>query len=203
LVTATLVTGNEDVFLTTRNGKGLRFPETSVRRMGRDSRGVRGIRLSDSDELIGVCPVREDEMMLLISEKGYGKRTHYDEFTPHGRGTGGQKAYTPNKRTGILAAALAVHEEDSCIGITAQGKALRFAVEQVSQMGRAAFGVRILNMNGEDTVIGIARQPNEEEEPEQETAEVSETPEGHGPTDAEEPKGDDSETDSDDDITIY
>jgi DNA gyrase subunit A len=173
LVTATLVAGNEDVFLTTRNGKGLRFPETSVRRMGRDSRGVRGIRLSDSDELIGVCPVREDEMMLLISEKGYGKRTHYDEFTPHGRGTGGQKAYTPNSRTGVLVAALAVHEEDSCIGITAQGKALRFAVEQVSQMGRAAFGVRILNMNGEDTVIGIARQPNEEEEPEQETAEES------------------------------
>ncbi|MDT8298537.1 MAG: DNA gyrase C-terminal beta-propeller domain-containing protein, partial [Spirochaetaceae bacterium] len=203
LVTATLVTGKEDVFLTTRNGKGLRFPETSVRRMGRDSRGVRGIRLSESDELIGVCPVREDEMMLLISEKGYGKRTHYDEFTPHGRGTGGQKAYTPNKRTGVLAASLAVHEEDSCIGITAQGKALRFAVEQVSQMGRAAFGVRILNMNGEDTVIGIARQPNEEEEPEQETAEesadeveVSETPEGDGLTDAE-------KTEPDDDITIY
>lgn len=162
LVTATLVNGDEDVFLTTRNGKGLRFSETRVRRMGRDSRGVRGIRLANGDELIGVCPVREDETMLLVSEKGYGKRTHFDEFTPHGRGTAGQKAYTSNTRTGVLIAALAVNEDDSCIGITAQGKALRFAVGQVSRMGRAAFGVRILNMSGDDSVIGIARQPYEE-----------------------------------------
>ena len=164
LVKAVLVTGGEDVFLATRGGKGLRFPETAVRRMGRDSRGVRGIRLSESDELIGVCPVREDEMMLLVSEKGYGKRTSYDEFTPHGRGTGGQRAYTPKDRTGSLAAALAVHGDDSCIGITAQGKALRFAVSQVSTMGRAAFGVRILNMSGDDSVIGIARQPADEDD---------------------------------------
>ncbi len=175
LVTATLVNGEEDVFLTTRNGKGLRFPEEKVRRMGRDSRGVRGIRLADGDELIGVCPVREDELMLLVSEKGYGKRTSFDEFTPHGRGTGGQKAYTSNSRTGVLAAALAVNEYDSCIGITANGKALRFAVGQVSRMGRAAFGVRILQMSGDDSVIGIARQPFEEdEEDEAETPEPEE-----------------------------
>ncbi len=174
LITATLVNGDEDVFLSTRKGKGLRFPETSVRRMGRDSRGVRGIRLASGDELIGVCPVREDETMLLVSEKGYGKRANFDEFTPHGRGTGGQKAYTSNARTGALVAALAVNEDDSCIGITAQGKALRFSAGKVSRMGRAAFGVRILNMTGDDSVIGIARQPYEEEEEilEEETVEV-------------------------------
>ncbi len=174
LVAATLVNGEEDVFLTTRNGKGLRFPEEKVRRMGRDSRGVRGIRLAGDDELIGVCPVREDEMMLLVSEKGYGKRTSFDEFTPHGRGTGGQKAYTSNGRTGFLVAALEVNEEDSCIGITANGKALRFAVEQVSRMGRAAFGVRILHMSGDDSVIGIARQPFEEEEEAEESEQKAE-----------------------------
>ncbi len=164
LARAILFHGDEDVFLVTKNGKGLRFPESSVRKMGRDSRGVRGIRLGDGDELIGVLPVREGEKMLLVSEKGYGKRTDYDEFTPHGRGTGGQKAYSCNARTGVLVAARPVHEEDSCIGITAQGKALRFAVNQVSEMGRAAFGVRILNMTGDDLVVGIARQPKEEEE---------------------------------------
>ena len=79
-------------------------------------------------------------------------------------GTGGQKAYTSNARTGALVAALAVNEDDSCIGITAQGKALRFSAGKVSRMGRAAFGVRILNMTGDDSVIGIARQPYEEEE---------------------------------------
>ena len=209
LVKAVLVTGGEDVFLATRSGKGLRFPETAVRRMGRDSRGVRGIRLSGTDELIGVCPVREDEMMLLVSEKGYGKRTSYDEFTPHGRGTGGQRAYTPKDRTGSLAAALAVHEDDSCIGITAQGKALRFAVSQVSTMGRAAFGVRILNMSGDDSVIGIARQPADEDEsepdeepgntggpgttdqadtPETDEAEQSPVPESEGEPDAASPE---------------
>jgi len=164
LVTASLVNGNEDVFLVTKQGKGLRFSETKVRCMGRNSRGVRGIRLAEEDEVIGVCPVRDQEKMLLISEKGYGKRTPYSEFTAHGRGTGGQRAYTTSKRSGSLVAALAVSEGDSCIGITAMGNALRFSVDQVSIMGRTAFGVRILNMSGEDMVIGIVRQPQDEEE---------------------------------------
>lgn len=182
LVEAVLVEGDEDVFLATSFGKGLRFSETSVRRMGRDSRGVRGIRCAEADEVIGVCPIREDEMMLLVTEKGYGKRTNYNEFTSHGRGTRGQKAYTPNSRTGKLVALLPVNEKDSCIGITAQGKALRFAVEQVSVMGRAAFGVRILNMTGNDSVIGIARQPCAEE------ADVTEVTEDEGKGLAEEPQ---------------
>lgn len=164
LVTASLVNGNEDVFLVTKQGKGLRFSETKVRCMGRNSRGVRGIRLAKDDEVIGVCPVRDQEMMLLISQKGYGKRTPYSEFTTHGRGTRGQRAYTTSGRSGLLVAALPVSEGDSCIGITAMGKALRFSVSQVSIMGRAAFGVRILNMSGEDMVIGIVRQPQDEDE---------------------------------------
>lgn len=163
LVETALITGSQDVFLATKNGKGLRFPATSVRCMGRNSHGVRGIRMADDDELIGVCPVVEGETMLLVSEKGYGKRTEYSEFSCHGRATGGQRTYTPNSRSGKVVAALPVHEQDSCIGITAKGKALRFAVRQVSIMGRAAFGVRILNMTGEDSVIGVVRQPADED----------------------------------------
>ncbi len=172
LVSATLINGNEEVFLATKKGKGLRFHEEAVRKMGRDSRGVRGIKLAEGDELIGVCPIREDETMLLVSEKGYGKRTNYDEFSSHGRGTGGQKSYSPKTRTGSVVAALSVNKDDSCIGITAQGKALRFAVDQVSLMGRAAFGVRILNITGDDSLIGIARQPYEEDQ--EETSESEE-----------------------------
>ena len=89
-------------------------------------------------------------------------------FLPHGRGTGGQRAYKPNSRTGELIGLLSVNTDDSCIGITAQGKALRFAVSQVSQMGKTAFGVRILNISGDDSVIGIVRQPNNENEAEAE-----------------------------------
>ncbi len=168
LVKAVMVRGDEDVFLATRKGKGLRFSKNAIRQIGRKSRGVRGIRLSENDELIGVCPVREGEEMLLVSEKGYGKRMQFNEFLPHGRGTGGQRAYKPNSRTGELIGLLSVNTDDSCIGITAQGKALRFAVSQVSQMGKTAFGVRILNISGDDSVIGIVRQPNNENEAEAE-----------------------------------
>lgn len=116
------------------------------------------------DELIAVCPVRADEMMLLVSEKGYGKRTRYDAFSPHNRGTEGQRAYSVNAKTGLLVSALSIHKNDSCIGISALGKALRFAVSQVSIMGRTAQGVKILDMSDDDSLIGIVRQPNENNE---------------------------------------
>jgi len=160
LATATLISDEEDVLIATRYGKGLRLPGTTVRLMGRNARGVRGIRMARGDELIAVCPVRSDEMMLLVSEKGYGKRTRYSAFSPHNRGTQGQRAYPANAKTGLLVAALPIHKNDSCIGISALGKALRFAVSQVSIMGRTAHGVKILNISDDDSVMGIVRQPN-------------------------------------------
>jgi len=164
LVAATLVNAGEDVFIATRYGKGLRLSGTAVRMMGRNSRGPRGIRMATGDELMAVCPVKLDETMLLVSEKGYGKRTRYDDFSPHSRGTGGQRAYATNAKTGLLVSALSIHEDDSCIGISALGKALRFAAGKVSIMGRTAFGVRILDMSDDDSIIGIVRQPNGDSE---------------------------------------
>ena len=164
LVKAVLVSGVQDIFLITQMGKGLRFADSLVRQMGRNSRGVRGIRLSNEDSVIGVCPVRQDQTMLIVSEKGYGKRTGFDEFSPHGRATSGQRAYTCSDKTGKLVAAIAVGEDDNCIGITQLGKALRFSVSQVSRMGRSAFGVRVLNMGQQDVLTGVAKQPDEEEE---------------------------------------
>ena len=164
LVAAILVNIGESVFIVTRYGKGLRLSGTAVRMMGRNSRGPCGIRMKNGDELIAVCPVRLDETMLLVSERGYGKRTHYDDFSPHNRGTGGQRAYTTSVKTGLLASALSIHENDSCIGISALGKALRFAASQVSIMGRTAYGVKILNMSDDDSVIGVVRQTNRDDE---------------------------------------
>jgi len=160
LVAATLINDVEDVFIVTRGGKGLRLSVNAVRVMGRNSRGSQGIRMAKGDDLIAVCPVRSDEMMLLVSEKGYGKRTRYDKFTPHNRGTGGQKTYATNAKTGLLVSALLTHKNDSCIGISALGKALRFAVNQVSIMDRNASGVKILDMSDDDSLIGVVRQPN-------------------------------------------
>lgn len=160
LVAATLINDAEDVFIVTRRGKGLRMSGNAVRLMGRGTRGSRGIRMAEGDELIAVCPIRPDEMMLLVSEKGYGKRTKYDNFSPHNRGTGGQRAYAVNSKTGLLVSALSIHKKDSCIGISSQGKALRFAVDQVSIMGRNASGVKVLNMSDDDSLIGVVRQPD-------------------------------------------
>lgn len=167
LISAELTKGDQDVLLITKKGKGLRITEEDVRCMGRTARGVRGIRLAAEDELIGVCTVEEEKKMLLISEYGYGKRTNYDEFNPHGRGTGGQKAYGNNTKTGDLVGAISVSKDESVICITAQGKAIRLPVASISSMGRTAFGVRVLNTGYDDTIIGLATQRDDDEEKEE------------------------------------
>jgi DNA gyrase subunit A len=164
LISAKLTSGDGDVMLVTKRGKGLRIHENSVRCMGRTARGVRGIKLAPGDELVGMCNVDNDFKMLLISEYGYGKRTEFDEFAPHGRGTGGQRAYGINKKTGELVGVLSVLEEDSIICISTQGKAIRMPVHSISTMGRAAFGVRILNTGYDDRLTGLARQEKENED---------------------------------------
>jgi len=164
LVSAELTFGKGDVMLITKKGKGLRINEESVRCMGRVARGVRGIKLAEGDELIGMCNVDENYKMLLISEYGYGKRTEFSEFSAHGRGTGGQKAYGVKKKTGELVGVLSVLEEDSIICITSQGKAIRLPVHSISINGRSAFGVRVLNTGYDDKLIGLARQENENED---------------------------------------
>jgi DNA gyrase subunit A len=164
LISAKLTKGEGDIMLITKKGKGLRINENSVRCMGRVARGVRGIRLAEGDELIGMCNVDNNYKMLLISEFGYGKRGNFDDFAPHGRGTGGQKAYGVNSKTGELIGVMSVLEEDSIICITTQGKAIRMPVHSISINGRAAFGVRVINTGYDDKLIGLARQEKENED---------------------------------------
>ena len=157
LVDAVLTSGDDDVFLVTKRGNALRFHESSVRTMGRATRGVTGIKLNGDDELAGFLSVKEGEMMFVISEYGYGKRTDYDQFNPHGRGTRGQKAYRVGEKTGELIGVLAVREEDELVCITSQGNTLKLALKNISVMGKNAQGVRVVNINKPDSVIGVAR----------------------------------------------
>ena len=166
LISAKLTDGNSDVMLITRNGKGLRVNENNVRCMGRNSHGVRGIKLSEDDILIGVASVTDNQQLFLLSESGYGKRTQFSDFNPHGRGTQGQKAYNINEKSGKLIAALSVNENDSIISITSLGKAIKLKIENISIIGRNAFGVRIVNLNESDSVIGVAVVQEEEEDTE-------------------------------------
>jgi DNA gyrase subunit A len=166
LVTALLTSGKDEVVLVTRKGNALRFGEGAVRAMGRASHGVRGIRLSGKDELAGVAMVREGEQMLLVSEFGYGKRTEYDNFSPHGRGTGGQICYKATEKTGEVIGVLSVNDRDDLVCITSQGNTLKLRLAEVATLGKTAMGVRIVNITRPDVVVGVARVVKEEQPPE-------------------------------------
>jgi DNA gyrase subunit A len=187
LVTALLTTGKEEVILVTRKGNALRFNEEAVRAMGRASHGVRGIRLSGKDELAGVAMVREGEQMLLVSEFGYGKRTEYDNFSPHGRGTGGQICYRATEKTGEVIGVLSVSDKDDLVCITSQGNALKLRLAEVAALGKTAMGVRIVNITKPDVVVGVARVVKEEQPVEGAAANGDGAPQAEEPEEAEVP----------------
>ena len=125
LVTALLTTGNDELVLISRRGQALRVAENSVRPMGRAGRGVSGIRLSQGDELTAALRVVENEKMMILTEKGQGKRVLFEEFSLHGRGTGGQRVYNISEKTGEIIGAINVSDTDEVVCITSQGKSLR------------------------------------------------------------------------------
>lgn len=155
LVSAILTTGEDSLMLVTKQGKALRVAENSIRPQGRTSAGVRGINISDSDELAGAVRVADDQSILLITANGYGKRVDFAEFSEHGRGTGGQKIYSVTEKTGEVIGVITVRDDDEVVCITGQGKTIRINVNTVGIMGRAAQGVRILNIDPPDFLIGV------------------------------------------------
>ena len=157
IVSAILTDGSNELVLVSRKGQALRFTEQDVRFMGRASRGVCGLRLSNEDELTGAVCVNSDEKMLLMTSYGCGKRVNFDEFMRHGRATGGQKGYNVTDKTGEVVGVISVTESDEIMCITSQGKSLRVPATKISEQGRTAQGVRILEISQPDMVIGIDR----------------------------------------------
>ena len=167
LVTATLTDGNSEVMLLTRNGYGLRYNETAIRATGRNAQGVRGILLRDeSDAVVSILAIHEEEQVLMITDRGYGKRLDYSTLNPHGRGTMGQICYKDNEKTGKLVGAIAASPEFDIVCITSQGKTLKCNTQEVSEQGRTAMGVRVLDIMEDDAVVSIARALKEQEQPE-------------------------------------
>jgi len=164
LISAILTTGKDEIMLITRQGQALRMSETDIRPLGRASRGVTGIRLSSNDELAGALRVNDESCMLIMTECGYGKRVNFSEFTAHGRATGGQKIYTITEKTGEIVGLITVTDKDEVVCITSQGKTLRVRANMISLMGRAAQGVRILNIERPDSLIGLDTVAQEDEE---------------------------------------
>ena len=113
-----------------------------------------------------ILAIHEEEQVLMITDRGFGKRLDYSTLSPHGRGTMGQICYKDNEKTGKLIGAIAVSAEYDIVCITRQGKTLKCNTQEVSEQGRTAMGVRILGIAEDDAVVGIARALKEEEQPE-------------------------------------
>ncbi|MCX8013360.1 MAG: DNA gyrase subunit A, partial [Rectinema sp.] len=164
LVSAILTGGHDEVVLISRKGLALRMKESEVREMGRQARGVRGINLKESDELAAMLRVDQEESMLVITHNGYGKRVKYELFNAHSRGTQGQMIYDPDEASGEVIKAISVAEEDEVMVITSTGKTIKLDVSTVRQMGKTARGVRIVNIEPPDFVIGMDKVVQQQEE---------------------------------------
>jgi len=162
LVSARLTQGSDEVILVTRKGSALRFHEGSVRPTGRTSRGVRGTRLRSEDEIAGVIPVSEGEEMLLMSKFGYGKRIECSNFRPHSRATRGQICYKVTEETGEIVGVRSVHKQDDLMCITSRGTVIKIKMNAIPVLGKNAQGVRVVNINRPDAVVGIARSAKED-----------------------------------------
>jgi DNA gyrase subunit A len=152
-----LTDGQNDIILATRNGQAARFHETEVRPMGRDTRGVTGIRLRGDDEVIGMEVVAPGAELLVVTEQGYGKRTMLDDFPVKHRATGGVIANSLNAETGKVAAVRVVGREDEeLMLITEEGTILRTEVSSVNRYRRASRGVTVMKPGEGDRIVSIA-----------------------------------------------
>ena len=176
LLEAKLTTGNSQVMLALKSGKAIRFEEEKTRPMGRNASGVRGIRLtSDTDEVIGMIAVEnpQEESVLVVSEKGYGKRSYIDDpedgeaiYRITNRGGKGVKTISVTEKTGHLVAIKTVTDEDDLMIINKSGIAIRMAVADLRVMGRATQGVKLINLKGSDSIAAVAKVMKEDEEEE-------------------------------------
>ncbi len=168
LISVLPTTGEEDIFIATRNGMAVCFNEKDVRSMGRQAVGVRGIRLRSGDYVIGAGSSEQGGQVLTVTEKGYGKRTSLDEYAVKGRGGIGVKNYNCTDKTGLIADVKIVTGDEDLLVITDDATIIRMAVDHISLLSRATQGVRIMRLIEGSRVISIEcteKAVSEEEEP--------------------------------------
>ncbi|MCK9453106.1 MAG: DNA gyrase subunit A [Bacteroidales bacterium] len=166
LLQARLTSGTSEVILALKSGRAIRFNESKVRPMGRNASGVRGIRLaSETDEVIGMICINEPEVtVLVVSEKGYGKRSNIDDYRVTNRGGKGVKTLNVTEKTGNLISIKDVTDSDDLMIINKSGLTIRIAVASLRVMGRATQGVRLINLKNEDEIAAVAKVTAEDEE---------------------------------------
>ena len=178
LLEASLTTGSSEIVMALRSGRAIRFNESTVRPMGRTATGVRGVTLAhDKDEVVGMIAIDSpDATVLVVSEKGYGKRTDIEDYRVTNRGGKGVKTISITDKTGDLVAIKNVTDADDLMIINKSGIVIRIAVSELRVMGRATQGVRLITLKGSDEIASVARIDHEEEEEENEALTNGENP---------------------------
>jgi len=166
LIEAALTDGSSEIVMALRSGRAIRFNESTVRPMGRTATGVRGITLAhDKDEVVGMISVNNPEVtVLVVSEKGYGKRTDIEDYRVTNRGGKGVKTINVTDKTGELVAIKGVTDEEDLMIINKSGIVIRIGVQDLRVMGRATQGVRLINLKDNDEIASITKVEREEDE---------------------------------------
>jgi DNA gyrase subunit A len=157
LIAVRVSSGEQDIFLTTRQGKSIRFHESEIRSMGRVAAGNMGIRLEKGDEVVGMEALAEGATILTVTENGYGKRTLTGEYRIQGRGGKGILTIKTTERNGQVVYAYQVTDQDQLMIITASGKIIRLRVEEIKVIGRNTQGVRLIQLAEGEKVVGVAK----------------------------------------------
>ncbi len=159
LLGARLTDGNAEIMIATKNGKCIRFPEEKARAVGRGSIGVRGITLDEDDEVIGMIVVNDvvNETVLVVSERGYGKRTAVEDYRVTNRGGKGVITLNVTEKTGKLIAIQMVTDDDGLMIINKSGVAIRMGMDEMRVMGRNTQGVKVINLKKNDEIAAIAK----------------------------------------------
>ena len=175
LIEAKLTSGQAEVMIAARDGKAIRFNESTVRPIGRVGAGVRGISIEESDEVVGMICVEPDSKqdVLVLSENGYGKRTDLDEYRITNRGGKGVKTINVTEKTGKLISIQAVTDDNDLMIINRSGLTIRTAVSQIRLAGRATQGVRIINLRDGDAIASVMAVPAAGDEEEVQSAEAT------------------------------
>ena len=176
LIDVQLTDGNNDIVLATKDGMSIRFHESDVRQMGRATAGVKGIELGKDDRVIGMVVIRRDATLLVVSEKGFGKRSELTEYRVQKRGGKGIITFHNTDKTGDCVALKEVQPDDELMMITRVGVIIRLPVDGIRVIGRNTQGVRVMNLDAGDTIVGVARVVKEDES-ETEANEPAQAPE--------------------------
>lgn len=167
LITVALTDGQKDIFLASRQGKAIRFPEADARPMGRVTRGVRGMNLDSGDEVIGmevVDPTATGSTIFTMTENGFGKRTDLDEYRGQTRGGKGLITIKTSSRNGLVVGVMQVADENQLMVITDQGKILRVPVAGFSVIGRNTQGVRVMVTEAQEKIVAVAKLAERDDE---------------------------------------